>query len=120
MRQGCLFIFFILLPVYLMAQFYFEIVASSEDEEVLKVTAQSLTVELLNNFSSEIYDINVKGKLERTPLMIAARYSSNVAVISKLLEDGAALEERDENGWTALMHATTNFNSSITENIFSF
>ena len=62
MRQSCLFVIFILLPAFVMAQFYFEIVESSEDEEVLKVSAQSLTVELLEKFSSEIYDINVKGK----------------------------------------------------------
>ena len=115
MRQSCLFVFFILLPAFVMAQFYFEIVWSSEDEEVLKVSAQSLTVELLEKFSSEIYDVNVKGKLGRTPLMIAARYSSDTKVISKLIADGAVLEERDENGWTALLHATTNFNSSIIE-----
>ena len=46
-----------------MAQFYFEIVGSSEDEEVLKVSAQSLTVELLEKFSSEIYDVKCKREI---------------------------------------------------------
>jgi len=41
----------------------------------------------------------------RTPLMYAAEYNENPAVVTTLLNAGAKLDDRDKNGMTPLMHA---------------
>ncbi|MDK2897772.1 MAG: uncharacterized protein PWP04_1892 [Candidatus Atribacteria bacterium] len=41
----------------------------------------------------------------RTPLMMAARFNPEVAVITALVEAGAEINARDKSGWTPLMFA---------------
>lgn len=60
------------------------------------------------------YGVNVNEKSNgMTPLMFAARYNK-AEIIKLLLSKGARLNEKDENGFTALKHAElSNANEAI-------
>jgi len=60
-------------------------------------------IDVVRKFIEYGADVNEKSN-GMTPLMIAARYNK-VEIIKILIANGAHLEEKDENGFTALKYA---------------
>ena len=73
-------------------------------ERVRALVTDEKIMELIN--SSD--DINVKGRRGDTVLMLASAFNNNPGIIKALIRDGADVNARNDQGWTALMSALAN------------
>jgi len=71
------------------------------------------TPELVQNAISGGARVDDRDKYGRTPLMFAARYNTNAAVLMVLLEAGAQVNERDKGNRTPLMFAAAGNQASF-------
>ena len=88
------------------------------EQEKLEATAKLLSAwdkdikgsraDYIRVLISEGADVNAKAKDGRTPLMIAARFSSTPEIVQLLIEKGAEVNARSTNGWTPLMNTARN------------
>jgi ankyrin repeat protein len=89
--------------------------AAPTDQGWTEAIARSDTEALLRQASPGI-DVNAAGPNGKTALMVAAS-KGDLALLERLLELGAALDQRNRAGGTALMYAAQYGHSSATERL---
>ncbi len=96
--------FILLIPNYVLAMSEIEIWQKGNIEQVQELINKKLT------------DKKYEGDL--TPLHLASRNSADINIVKALLQSGAKIEQKDAQGYTALMHAAMYNKPEIVELLF--
>lgn len=88
-----------------------EVLSTGASERARSLVTDEKIMELIN--SSD--DINAKGKRGDTVLMVASAFNNNPGIVKALIKDGANVNAKNDQGWTALMSALANDANSNSE-----